>query len=150
MCWSPLQCAALIRPAAFAAASAEVKELENIKVQEQEGNLYGGISHWYFIVCFGDLEAAFLLEGLPDSCTQATSKQYSENKISFFLRPWGGRGEAVQSVNTAYTAECLRVCLLLPALLWCMMISVLRWESEQIKLRRPQSKHPHLYFDWLS
>lgn len=80
-----------------------MKNLENIKVQDQEDNLYGGISHWYVLVCCGDLDAAFILKGLPNSCTRATSKQYLEKKAAFFSCPGGGRGEAVQAVNAVYS-----------------------------------------------
>lgn len=86
-----------------------MKNLENIKVQEQEDNLYGGISHWYFLVCCGDLDAVFILKGLPSSCTQATSKQYLEKRASFFSCPRGGRGDTVKAANTIYSQMSLRV-----------------------------------------
>lgn len=128
MCWSPLQHATLIWPAAIAAAPTEVKNLENTKVQEQQGNLYGGISHWYFLVYCGDLNAVFILKGLLNSCIRATSKRYLEKKASFFCVP-EEVGERLLRQWTESTAECLLASLLLAELLWYRIIFILCWES---------------------
>lgn len=64
-----------------------MKSLENTKVQEQEDCPCGGISHWCFLVRGGDLDAIFVLKGLLNSRTQATSKQYPEKKAALFWCP---------------------------------------------------------------